>query len=391
MALQYDLAPVSGRTSLIPFGAARRELKFARSRTIQPLRASTPQLDPPAVCAPREAVLDLDALWRVIDSIHAPLAATAPPTFPLGRARPSPAGAALMLAIWRRRLVAAGLSVGAGVGLALDPTASIAWAAVGIAGAYLASALPKRAAELAQTARKIEAQFLEELGNWWSKCSPAGFADAKSQLEAARASLARLAVEEQLRIADLMEAGRGEQLERRLRNIPVGRDRIKGIGPRRLARLSAHGVETAFDVTASRLAGVPGIGPVTSQALLSWRTREESLCVRVPKPSRRDRVRIAMIKDEIGQRGAPLRQQLEEGPQRLTDLAASVDARRRALDPRLDELYDRWLQAGADLRICGHRPTPLPSGPPSLPARNSPATFRRAERQWRPRLEYAPS
>jgi hypothetical protein len=149
MALQYDLAPFSGKTSMISFGAARREFKFARARTLQPPQINPPRPAPPRLSAPRDAAFDLEDLWRAIEAVPAPAALATPPTFQSIRARPSPAGAALMLAIWRRRLVAGGLSVGAGVGLALDPTASIAWAAAGVGGAYLAAALPKQAAEVA--------------------------------------------------------------------------------------------------------------------------------------------------------------------------------------------------------------------------------------------------
>ena len=277
MALQYDLAPFSGKTSLISFGAARRESKFARARTFQPPQVSPPRPAPPRLSAPGDAALDLEDLWRAIEAVPAPAALATPPTFQSTRARPSPAGAALMLAIWRRRLLAGGLSVGAGVGLALDPTAPIAWAAVGVGAAYFAAALPKQAAEVAQTARGIETQFLVELGSWWEQSSSAGFVEAKYQLEAARAKLALLAAEKQRRIATLMEGHRVEQLDLHLRNFPVGRDKIKGVGPRRLARLTSHGVESAYDVTANRVSSVPGIGPVTAQALLSWRSRTECL------------------------------------------------------------------------------------------------------------------
>jgi hypothetical protein len=382
MALQYELAPFSGKAPPISFGAARREVTFARARTFQPLQISPPRPAPPRLSAPGDAALDLEDLWRVIEAVPAPATLAPPPTFQSARARPSRAGAALMLAIWRRRLLAGGLSVGAGVGLALDPTASIAWAAAGVGGAYLAAALPKQAAEVAQTARVIETQFLEELGSWWDHCSSAGFVEAKYQLEAARAKLALLAAEKQRRIATLMEGDRAEQLDLHLRNIPVGRDKIKGVGPRRLARLTSHGVESAHDVTANRVSSVPGIGPVTAQALLCWRSHTESLFVHAPKTSRRDRMRIAMIKDEIARRGAPLREQLQEGPRRLADLAASIDARRKAVPPRLDELHDRWLQAGADLKICGQRPAPLPIAPTSLAPRKSLA-LRPPVPEWR--------
>jgi hypothetical protein len=271
-----------------------------------------------------------------------------------------------MVAIWRRRLLAGGLSAAAGVGMALEPSASIAWAAAGVGGAYLAASLPKRAAEVAQAARAIERQFLEGLRSWWDRCSSMAFLEAKARLEAARADLVLLAAEERRRIEAHVQDRRSDQLKHHLKRSPIGRDRIKGIGPRRLARLTSHGVESAFDVTASRVSTVPGIGPVTTQALLSWRTGIESQFVHDPKMSQKDRAHIAMIKDDIAGRGAPLRALLQDGPRHLASLGVAIESRRRFPDSRLDELHDRWLRAGADLRICGQRLEAPPTPPTSV-------------------------
>src|SRR5579859_5993928 len=98
MALQYDLAPYSGKTSLISFRATRRELKFARARTFQPPQARPPRPAPPLLNAPGDMALDLEDLWRAIEAVPAPAALAAPPTFQSTRAGPSPAGVALKLA-----------------------------------------------------------------------------------------------------------------------------------------------------------------------------------------------------------------------------------------------------------------------------------------------------
>jgi hypothetical protein len=366
MALQYDLAPFSGKTSLISFGAERRELDFARVRSFHPPRHNPPRLNAPTPGASGGATddgatLDIDALWRAIEAVPTPTPFAPTPVFLATKVRPSLAGAALMVAIWRRRFLAAGLSVGAGVGLALEPSASIAWAAAGVGGAYLAAALPKRAADVAQAARAIEKQFVQGLRRWWDQCSSAGFLEAKAQLDAAHADLTLLDSEEKRRIEVLALDRRAEQLRHYLKRAQIGGDKIKGVGPRRLARLASHGVQSAFDVTASRVSRVPGIGPVTTQALLSWRSQIEGQFVpHDPRKSPQDRARIAMIKDDIARRGAPLRAILQDGPRRLASLGAAVESRRRFADPELDELHDRWLQAGADLKICGQRIDPLP-------------------------------
>jgi hypothetical protein len=367
MSVQYEPVPFSGRTSLVPFGAVRREPDFTRTRTFRPAQAT-----PPSGATFDGATLDVEALWRAIEAVPAPPIAAPSAAFHSTKARPSAAGAAVMMAIWRRRLLATGLSVGAGVGMALEPAAQIAWAAVAVGGAYFAASLPKRAAQVARTARQIEKQLTEGLHCWWDRCSSADFLEAKGQLEAARADLVLLAAEERHRLETCANERHTAQLKRHLQECAIGRDKIRGIGPRRLERLTAHGVANAHDVTASRVSRVPGIGPVTTQALLDWRAMMESEFVHDPQSNRLDRTRTAMIRNDIAQRGAALRAQLLDGPQRLTLLGAAIEAKRGFVESRLDELHERWLQAGADLKICGQRPSPLPAPP----TRVSPTTIR---------------
>lgn len=374
MTVQYEPSPFGGKTSLVPFKALRREPDFTSART----------LHPPRLSASGGETRDVEALWRAIEAVPAPPANAPPPTFYSTKASPSAAAAAIMVAIWRRRLLAGGLSIGAGVGMALEPAASIAWAAAAVGGAYLAASLPKRAAEVAQAARQIERQFAEGLRRWRDQCSSVGFLEARAKLEAAHADLVLLDVEERRRIEIYTQDRRAAQLKHALQRSEIGRDKIRGVGPRRLERLISHGVESAHDVVASRVSRVPGIGPVTTEALLSWRTRIESEFVCELKTSRQDRARIAMIEDDIAERGAQLRAQLQDGPQRLERLRASIEARRRHVDPQLDELHDRWLRAGADLKICGQRLAPLPTSPTSVASRESHPLRRPAIGMMRP-------
>jgi hypothetical protein len=105
-----------------------------------------------------------------------------------------------------------------------------------------------------------------------------------------------------------------------------------------------------------------------------------------PRTTQKDQTQIAMIKDDIAGRGAPLWAQLQDGPRRLAGFAAAVEARRRSVDPHLDELHDRWLQAGADLKICGQRLDPLPAPPTSVAPKRRAAPPQRAivfaDRPW---------
>jgi DNA-binding helix-hairpin-helix protein with protein kinase domain len=69
-----------------------------------------------------------------------------------------------------------------------------------------------------------------------------------------------------------LEAGkRAAQLRRHLESHLIERAEIKGVGPSRLATLSAYGIDTAWDVDVSRVQSVPQFGPVLAQRLADWR------------------------------------------------------------------------------------------------------------------------
>ena len=93
-------------------------------------------------------------------------------------------------------------------------------------------------------------------------------------------------------------------------------------------------------------------------------------------------MQIAMIKDEIARRGARCESNFRKarGAHRVLG-GLPIDARPQGRCPRLDELHDRWLQARADLKICGQRPAQLPIAPTS-PAPRMSLAFRRPVPEW---------
>jgi DNA-binding helix-hairpin-helix protein with protein kinase domain len=48
---------------------------------------------------------------------------------------------------------------------------------------------------------------------------------------------------------------------------------ISGIGPGRSSTLASYGIESAADISAERLYGISGFGPVLTSSLLAWKTR----------------------------------------------------------------------------------------------------------------------
>lgn len=101
---------------------------------------------------------------------------------------------------------------------------------------------------------------------------------------------------EERRLADDYKARRRErQLSAYLEGFDIARADLKGIGPAKLAVLSSFGIDTAADISMSRLPGVPGFGDALIGRLLEWRRRHEARFVYNASPNDADRQETARI------------------------------------------------------------------------------------------------
>ncbi|MGH4012232.1 MAG: hypothetical protein ACRDTH_29405 [Pseudonocardiaceae bacterium] len=75
---------------------------------------------------------------------------------------------------------------------------------------------------------------------------------------------------------------RQEQLRQLLQTQLIESARIKGIGPGRVAMLSAYGIDTAADIEIQRVQQVPQFGPVLADRLVAWRQEKEHAFVYDP-------------------------------------------------------------------------------------------------------------
>jgi DNA-binding helix-hairpin-helix protein with protein kinase domain len=85
---------------------------------------------------------------------------------------------------------------------------------------------------------------------------------------------------------------RQTQLQQFLQRQMIEKAVIAGIGPGRVAMLSAYGIDTAFDLVATRIAQVPQFGPVLTDRLVSWRHAcERAFVYDASRPLPRETVR----------------------------------------------------------------------------------------------------
>jgi DNA-binding helix-hairpin-helix protein with protein kinase domain len=114
---------------------------------------------------------------------------------------------------------------------------------------------------------------------------------------------------------------------------------IPNIGDARKATLASYNIETAADITETRLTAVPGIGPVYASNLLRWRAQQESR-FRYDESQPLPAATIASIDADLNAMRQNLIKDMRNG------LAALTQVRNRAEEERLTQR--NIAQAGAD-------------------------------------------
>ena len=217
-----------------------------------------------AVSAP---AADLEALWREVEAVPPPprvplrLPPLAVPVTPRVRAV--------------RRWISAVLALGLALSLVGLYHGLWLWAGLGLALSLLAFARSVTYRGERATLRQLHALHagLAGLERDFTAGGAGGapFAATLHELGQVRAQLRALPTRLAQREAEAQEAYARQRLHEYLEAQPLHPGAIPGIGEKRLLTLHAHGVATAADVEAGRLAAVPGVGGKTSRQLLAWR------------------------------------------------------------------------------------------------------------------------
>jgi hypothetical protein len=151
----------------------------------------------------------------------------------------------------------------------------------------------------------------------------------------------------------LLEARRQEFVKDFLSRQKIEKALITGIGPGIKEQLKQHGVVRVTDVTAQRLATVPGIGAARADVLLTWRQRVEELAWQ-GAPTRLDRRDERDIHHQHERLHAQLTRERERLERKLTRKVTSVreQAARRAtaLTAQETRIEERHRAQVAELR-----------------------------------------
>lgn len=123
--------------------------------------------------------------------------------------------------------------------------------------------------------RLAEARYFELTDKWRSPANDGEIRIAEQFATEAERSLQNLEPERERLLRAARADDRHVQLSAHLRRFSIGSADIRQIGGARLNVLRSYGIETAADVSRSKLSVVPGIGPKRLQALLAWRYQQE--------------------------------------------------------------------------------------------------------------------
>jgi DNA-binding helix-hairpin-helix protein with protein kinase domain len=150
--------------------------------------------------------------------------------------------------------------------------------------------------------------------------------------------------------ATLQQTSRESALFRHLRLQPIADEYIAGIGPGRKQTLASHGINTAADLTESRLFGISGFGPVLIGTLMQWRRTAEAKFRFDPKRDLDTRQKITL---DTGYRNhqRKILEVLEAGLSQLQRLAMTHSAELTMLEKKLRRCVADWRQADMDLSV----------------------------------------
>lgn len=193
----------------------------------------------------------------------------------------------------------------------------------------------------------------QELDNWNQITGVKSFLSLKKELSDAKSSYLQLVEEERRLIQNFRIERRNKHLNAFLDTFYIGSAKIKGISFGREAILASYGIDTAADISRSKLQNLPGFGEATAKPLLTWRESLEKRFVYQANETDFDRRELSRIRASVESKLSPLRQKLSVGQTNLSSLLSRISAAIKIDYPSLNQSNARREQAKVDLEFLG--------------------------------------
>ncbi|WP_374091070.1 hypothetical protein [Methylomicrobium lacus] len=223
--------------------------------------------------------------------------------------------------------------------------AAWAWSAVGNMG--FAERNAERNKRLA-TRDKAQQAYDQVVGRIRQEASPEAFAKKKQDLARLRDEYQQLPEREKAEIANLYATAEARQKHQFLERHFLDAVAISGVGPAKKAALRSFGIETAADVTWSKVISVKGFGEVLTRAVVDWRKACERRFVFNPKMAVTEADKNA-VRTKIATRKRMLEITLKAGAAELQRSRQDMISKANELSPALQAASKKLAQSRADL------------------------------------------
>jgi DNA-binding helix-hairpin-helix protein with protein kinase domain len=301
----------------------------------------------------------LTQVWGFIQAVPAP----APPNLPAPgsfsvTAKPLPPGIPGEGTATYYKLVAVAIAVAiviAAPGAWQPQVTLLLGLLVGWAGWTLAGGAGSSKRNEERTARKSVAdaalqEYERLVARAKKEAGPEGFHALRVELSRTKDELEALPRAEQEELNRLHATAQERQKEKFLDSCFIDRASISGVGPARKAALSSFGIETAADVTRSRVMQVRGFGEGLTRAMVDWRLSCERRFQFNPATAvsqvDRDAVRARFAAKRVA-----LERTLAAGPGELQQFQLRSASQLAVLMPQLQDAARKLAQAQADLGV----------------------------------------
>jgi DNA-binding helix-hairpin-helix protein with protein kinase domain len=241
--------------------------------------------------------------------------------------------------------------------LLLFPIGCYSAVVVAVAGVLLAVAGSIGSEERAAERRRREMQrdtakrtFDDLQSRYVQAAASAAFVAKKQELLRLKDEYEELSRREQSELSQLNSNAVERQRHHFLDRYHIESAVISGIGPAKKAALRSFGIETAADVTWSRVIAVHGFGEVKTSALVDWRKSIERRFVFNPAQAVTEADK-AMVRSRFSTRRRSIEGVLSTGASDLQRIRTEGELRSKHLLAPLKHAADRLSQAEADLSV----------------------------------------
>ncbi len=296
------------------------------------------------------------ALWQQIQALPEPAQPPVMEDEPAGTVPPAPHVLLAVRRVRARRRMAYGvLGAGTLALLLLGVEGLRFWPILAMACLFLGSL------RVSGVAREVSARLATIRADWQDLTKQHGtatqiarFRDLRHRLEHAKRDFDDLPNERHRRLDSLSQDRHRRQLFLHLEGFHLSEAKIPGLGRAKIATLQSHGIETAADIEARRIAPIPGFGPKTVASLMEYRHLCEAR-FRFDPNAGLAAADLAALDRDLAMRRQRLEAEFAQGLARMRALVADADQRRQGLTHRAARLRPALDRAKADARALGLR------------------------------------